>query len=76
MGLVAQKILQRVNADIRESTKLKQWRNSKQAVDWFKSLENKNSLVFMQCDIVEFYPSIKEKLLKRALKFAKKNTPH
>lgn len=74
MGLVAQKILQRVNADIRGSTKLKQWRNSKQAVDWFESLENKNSLVFMQCDIVEFYPSIKEKLLKRALKFAKKHS--
>ena len=72
MGLVAQKILQRVNAEIRETTKLKQWRNSKQVIDWYNSLEDKKSMVFMQCDIVEFYPSIKEKLLKKALKFAKR----
>ena len=74
MGIVAQKILQRVNADIKGSTKLKQWRSTKHAVDWFKSLSGKNNLVFMQCDIVNFYPSITENLLKKAIKFAKKHS--
>ena len=40
-------------------------------IKWFKSLDNKDSLTFIQFDIVEFYPSISEKLLREALNYAK-----
>ena len=71
IGKISKTILQRINAEIREKTGLKQWRNTQTAVDWFESLENKENLRFAQCDIVDFYPSITKKLLDKAIAFAK-----
>ena len=42
-------------------------------IEWFEELNNKQSLTFIQFDIVEFYPNITESLLKKALEYAKKN---
>ena len=56
---------------LRELGKFKQWKNTYSVIDWFKSLKNKKNLTFLQFDIVEFYPSITEKILKDALSFAK-----
>ena len=39
-------------------------------VQWYKKLPNKRELAFICFDVVEFYPSISEKLLSRALDFA------
>ena len=72
MGIISQKILQDINARIREKTGLKQWRSTTEAVNWFKGLEGKQDLEFMICDIVDFYPSISETLLKKAIRFASK----
>ena len=40
-------------------------------LEWFKSLEDKNRSTFIQFDIVQFYPSISEELLGKAIDWAK-----
>ena len=56
---------------LREKTKFNQWKNSFSVIEWFKNLKDKSKLSFIQFDIVEFYPSITENLLKDALNWAK-----
>ena len=58
---------------MRNLTKFNQWQNSFSVIEWFEELNNKQSLTFIQFDIVEFYPNITETLLKKALEYAKKN---
>ena len=70
LGRVSKQILERVNQKIRSYTKFRQWRNTQAVIDWFDSLEEKQSLSFLTFDIVEFYPSISEQLLHNALRFA------
>ena len=41
-------------------------------IDWFKSIKNKQHCKFVIFDIKDFYPSIKESLLKQSLDFAEK----
>ena len=48
------------------------WKNTSAVITWFKSLPNKKQLRFKQFDIREFYPSISEQLLDKAIKFAEK----
>lgn len=43
-------------------------------LNWFKSIDNKESCLFIQLDIKEFYPSISKELLNKALDFAKLHT--
>ena len=71
VGKVSKRILTRVVTSLREKTKLNQWNNSFSVIEWFKNLENKSKLSFIQFDIVEFYPSITENLLKSSLNWAK-----
>ena len=42
-------------------------------IDWFKRIEEKDRHTFLSFDIVEFYPSISEKLLLDALNFAQQH---
>ena len=39
-------------------------------MDWFKEMSNKDGYKFAVFDIKEFYPSIREQLMKEALDFA------
>lgn len=52
------------------TAKFNQWRNTASAIGWFKSLKNKQHLSFICFDIEEFYPSISQDLLNKALDFA------
>ena len=63
-----------INKIIRAKTKLRQWRSTKEVFAWFESLENKQKCKFIKFDIAEFYPSISESLLQKALNFAQKFT--
>ena len=71
MGKVSKKILARIVMKLQELRKFKQWKNSYSVIDWFKSLKHKKKLTFLQFDIIDFYPSITERVLKNALNFAK-----
>lgn len=70
IGRISKQLLQKINKETREVTGLTQWQSTKAALDWFKKIPNKKRMRFMQMDICEFYPSINEKLLDRALDFA------
>ena len=54
--------------------KLNQWENTKEVIDWFASIDEKSLYKFVQFDTAEFYPSIKEPLLEKALTFAEAYT--
>ena len=43
-------------------------------IDWFKNIENKAHCRFIKFDICEFYPSITETLLDKAIEFARMST--
>ena len=74
LGHISKAILDTANKNIREAMGLNQWRNTDTVIDWFKSIRNKHLCKFVVFDIREFYPSITENLLKKALTFAEAHT--
>ena len=48
------------------------WKNSGEVIEWIESIEKKKNCAFIQMNIEEFYPSIKEETLQNAIEFAKK----
>ena len=71
IGSISKVHLQEINSEVRQKTKLHQWRNTSSVIDWFDELQHKSNLKLVQLDIVDFYPSITEPLLDEALRFAK-----
>ena len=71
IGRVSSHIIKRINTDLRRTLKVQQWRSTKEVVRWFNNIQNKVNKVFIQFDIVKFYPSISEKPLKKTLDWAK-----
>ena len=70
IGKISKEILDRINSKITRASKFNQWKNSASVIEWFKSIENKQHHTFVCFDIVEFYPSISQDLLNKALDFA------
>ena len=50
------------------------WRNTAAVTEWFTKIDRKERATFFCFDVVDFYPSITEDLLKRALLFAEQCT--
>ena len=74
VGIVSKNRLEEINAKIRDSTKVNQWRSTSSVITWFKNIDSKSKSKFIKFDIVDFYPSISEELLLKALDFAKQYT--
>ena len=74
IGIISKHHLQQINNEIRTQIAVNQWRNTASVIEWFKKIENKDNTRFIQLDIVDFYPSISEKLLNEALTFGKSIT--
>ena len=72
IGKVAKQILENAVNVIKNKTKLNLLKNTKSAIDWFKGLENKGNLTFIQFDINNFYSNISKKLLKTSQIWRKK----
>ena len=70
IGIISKQILQRINSKIANSTELNQWKNTDSVIIWFNEPTDKSDCSFISFDIVDFYPSISEKLLLDALTFA------
>ena len=70
IGVISKKILERINSEIVASTAVNQWKNSDSVIKWFKNIPNKPAYSFINFDVVDFYPSITENLLSKALTFA------
>ena len=75
VGHVSKAILERVVAAVAEETQLNQWRNTSTVIEWFKNTKYKSQSRFIKFDICEFYPSISEELLDKAIAFARTITP-
>ena len=71
MGRVSKQILDDINVRLNRKLKVTLWKNSAAVIEWFRSIELKESCTFTSFDVVEFYPSISEDLLRRAILFAK-----
>ena len=74
VGRVSRILLQEINAKIRLMLGLNQWQSSKDAIEWFKAITNKQDKKFFVYDVVDFYPSICEETLKKALDWASLQT--
>ena len=74
LGKVSKQIIAKIVEKLRKVGNFNQWKNTYSVIDWFKGLQNKKNLTFIQFDIVEFYPSITEEVLIKALNFAKEYT--
>ena len=71
MGKISKRILDDINNKLKRKLNVTLWKNSAAVIEWFRSIEMKESCTFTSFDIVEFYPSISEDLLNRAIRFAK-----
>ena len=69
-GKLSKIILDEINSNLRQKLNLNQWRNTKQVIEWFGNINDKERHNFISFDIVDFYPSISEKLLDQALSSA------
>eukprot|EP00111_Clytia_hemisphaerica_P016700 TCONS_00049516-protein len=73
LGRISKIILEKINQKLRVALNLNQWKSTGEVIDWFKNINEKDKYTFMMFDVKDFYPSIKEKLLKKAMKFAEKH---
>ena len=73
LGKVSKVIIERINAKVKESTALNQWKNTSDVIRWFECIPDKTNSIFVQFDISEFYPSITKCLLQAAIDFAKQH---
>lgn len=74
IGRISKVILDKINLGLKEHLKINQWKNTKNVIDWFTKIEDKPRHKFIMFDIKDFYPSITEPLLMKALNFAEKHT--
>ena len=70
IGKVSKKILERINSKVVKATGANQWKDTESALAWFKNIPDKPDHSFICFDVVDFYPSITEDLLIKALSFA------
>ena len=74
LGKISKQKVEKIVKEVKEKRKLKLWKNTNSVLDWFKNIERKSRKSFINFDVVDFYPSITEELLTRALDFAGKHT--
>ena len=69
IGRISKTILDRIIADLRKNLAVNQWKNTNEVLSWFEDKRTPKS-VFLQFDVVGFYPNIREELYQNALDFA------
>ena len=74
LGKISKTILDNINSQIKNNTGLNQWKNSLSVIEWFKNIDDKPRNTFLSFDIADFYPSITENLLNKAILWAKNDT--
>jgi len=75
IGRMSKVIIERINNDIHNSLNLNQWKSTSDVINWFANINEKEQHSFMVFDVKDFYPSISEQLLRKALLFANSITP-
>ena len=55
-----------------QQLKVNQWKNTQNVAEWFMKIEEKSNHKFIVFDVKDFYQSIRETLLTKAINFAEK----
>ena len=74
IGIISKHILDRINEQVNLKTKVNLWKNTNATIEWFKSIQDKEKHAFITFDVCNFYPSISEELLTKALDYASQFT--
>ena len=74
IGHISKVHLEKIVKNVTEATGLNQWRNTSTVIDWFKKIPRKSQARLLKFDICNFYPSITEDLLLKAIDFARQFT--
>ena len=72
IGRISKVILDKINSSLIKQLKVNQWKNTQNVIEWFMNIEEKSKYKFIVFDIKDFYPSIKETLLIKAIHFVEK----
>ena len=74
IGKISKCILDSINKNIIQKSKVNQWHNTSEVISWFKNIKNKNKTSFINFDVESFYPSISIELFNDAINYAKSMT--
>ena len=74
IGIISKHILDSINKEIIKVTKANLWRSTSNVIEWFKAVPNKSQHAFITFNVCDFYPSISEQLLTKALDYASQFT--
>ena len=75
VGKISKIVLEKINKKLLKELDFNQWKNTDDAIRWFRNIQNKSECKFIQLDIKEFYPSITEKSKNNAITFAENYIP-
>ena len=73
LGQVSKSILENINQNLVKLLHINQRKNSTSVIEWLRNIEDKRNYTFIKFDIREFYPSITEIILDKALLFVKQH---
>ena len=71
IGKVSKIIVQDICASLRIALNINQWWSTQDCIKWFKEYDKDDRCSFIKYDIKEFYPSITERTLDKALDLAR-----
>ena len=74
IGVISKFYLDGVNTKLRQRLQVNQWRNTDEVIHWFTAIPDKHHSRFIKFDIADFYPSISQDLLCKAINFADTNS--
>ena len=70
---ISKHILDQINTELVNKLSVNKWKNTISVIKWFKNINYKRLYKFLQFNMWDFYPSIKEALLHETIQFAKKH---
>ena len=72
LGKFSKQIVEKIVYNIRTKTNTNQWKNTNDVINWFNAIKDKSNYTMLCFDICDFYPSITNTLLQKALNYASK----
>ena len=74
IGVISKHLLDDINSKIVQATQVNLWRITINVIKWFNAILDKCQYTFTTFHVCEFYPSISENLLTKALDYASRFT--
>ena len=71
LGIVSKNIIKKIILNIQKTTDNNLWKISNDTIEWFRNINNKSKITFIQFDIIDFHPSISKKVLIDSIDYTK-----